>query len=141
MGRPKAEINETEVERLALEGNNNCDIAAKFGVDESVIRDRFPEILRKKRAELRACLRTAQIEKALGGDTTMQIWLGKQYLEQADKSEVKSDNKTHVEFAECSDTELIARTAALFAGTAGSSTGNVLQVQAAAGGTNGVHKK
>jgi hypothetical protein len=35
-------------------------------------------------------LRRKQLEKAMGGDSTMLIWLGKNMLGQSDKSEVKT---------------------------------------------------
>lgn len=92
MGRPLTDINEKMVAKLALRGNNNCDIAAYFGVDESTIRERFPEILRKNRALRRARLRAKQYEQALKGNTTMLIWLGKQELDQADKQETKNES-------------------------------------------------
>ena len=38
-------------------------------------------------------LRRAQFEKALGGNVAMQIWLGKQHLDQKDKIEQTSYNE------------------------------------------------
>ena len=38
-------------------------------------------------------LRRAQFEKALGGNVAMQIWLGKQHLDQRDKIEQTSYNE------------------------------------------------
>jgi len=89
MPRPKAKIDAVTVSRMALEGARNTDIADHFGVDESTIRDRFPEILRKKRAERRMNLRRMQYQKAMRGDGAMLIWLGKNELEQADRQAIE----------------------------------------------------
>lgn len=90
MGRPLADIDEEEVAKLALSGAKNAEIAAYFGVDENTITSRFSKILTKKRSIRRMKLRAAQTDKAMGGDTTMLIWLGKNDLDQTDKVEQKS---------------------------------------------------
>lgn len=87
MAPPLADIPEDEVASLALKGAKNAEIAAYFGVDEATIGRRFAKLLTKKRSVRRMNLRAAQTDKALGGDTTMLIWLGKNDLEQTDKVE------------------------------------------------------
>lgn len=52
---------------------------------------KFAEYFEQKRGRGKIALRRKQYEKALGGDNTMLLWLGKQYLEQADKQDIKSD--------------------------------------------------
>lgn len=87
MGRPLADIDEEEVVRLASRGAKNAELAAYFGVDEETISRRFAKILTKTRSIRRMHLRGVQTDKALGGDTTMLIWLGKNDLDQTDKVE------------------------------------------------------
>ena len=41
----------------------------------------------------RISLRRAQFEKALGGNVAMQIWLGKQHIDQKDKIEQTNINE------------------------------------------------
>jgi len=79
-------------EGYALDGCQNNTICTLMGWDDNFI-DQRPDIrklLTKKRAERKLKLYKAQNSKALtGNDTTMQIWLGKNVLDQADKNETK----------------------------------------------------
>jgi hypothetical protein len=62
---------------------------------DRVLRSRFLDIIScasEKRAELRCKLRKKQIELVLGGDRTMLVWVGKQYLGQSDKTVDVSQN-------------------------------------------------
>ncbi len=45
----------------------------------------FAEYLEQKRSRLRSSLMGKQFETAMGGNVTMMIWLGKNYLDQKDK--------------------------------------------------------
>jgi len=47
-------------------------------------------------ANLRSSLRSAQVRLALTGHPTMLIWLGKQFLGQSDKQEIKQENTLNV---------------------------------------------
>lgn len=47
----------------------------------------FATVFKEKRTGGKASLRRAQWRKAVDGDSTMLIWLGKQYLGQSDKME------------------------------------------------------
>ena len=94
MGRPE-KVSEDEVAELAFQGCQTATIARLLGVDESTIRKRFPELLKKKRAERKQALRNRQWQLLMSDDApsarTMAIWLGKNELGQADKSEVRQD--------------------------------------------------
>lgn len=71
-------------------------IAATMGIDEDTLRKRCPtdnkcsfsEFRQQKLAKGDELLRTAQFKNAMSGNVTMQIWLGKQRLNQADKQEI-----------------------------------------------------
>lgn len=71
------------------------EIAAFFDVDVNTIESHvkahygknFSEVFKEKRKLGHVSLRRKQYEKALEGNTTMLIWLGKQYLKQLDKIE------------------------------------------------------
>lgn len=85
MARPRKEIDDDEVARMAFEGASNREIAAILGCDDKTIANRFSAILAKKRAERRVNLRRAQNAAAESGNAALLIWLGKQELEQADR--------------------------------------------------------
>lgn len=86
MARPPLKVDPKKVEELAASGAKVVEIADYFGVSRDVIHDRFATELSKGKAKLRESLRRAQVKQAKRGNTTMLIWLGKQYLGQTDKS-------------------------------------------------------
>lgn len=89
-GRPKVEVDLAEVEDLASEGNRCEDIARVLGFSKATLfgREDIREAYEKGRAQLAVNLRHWQILCAKDGNPNMLIWLGKQYLDQADKREV-----------------------------------------------------
>lgn len=123
MARPQKEstLSEEQIERLASVGCTDTEIASLAGISERVLQSSFSTLLKKGRNEMRDRLRTAQIRKALGHfyekedkdgniliytappDTTMLIWMGKQYLGQSDKTENKN-----IDVSKLSDDELRA---------------------------------
>lgn len=72
------------VEGMASVGATDREIAEFTGVSISTLARRCGDLLTKSRADLRIRLRRAQIKSALDGNVTMQIWLGKQMLDQSD---------------------------------------------------------
>lgn len=89
MARPKKyDIDTVEVEKLASYGCTNTEIADFFSCDESLIRKSYSENLTKGRSQGKIRLRKMQWKSAEDGNVTMQIWLGKQVLGQAEKQEV-----------------------------------------------------
>lgn len=74
------------------------EIAAWFDVsidtiERACIREKkmqFAEYFDKKRRRGLISLRRKQMDVALSGNTTMLIWLGKQYLDQSEKVESKT---------------------------------------------------
>jgi hypothetical protein len=88
-GRPRAEIDLRKVERLAALMATDDEIAAELKVSRSTIARRketaaFSETLVRGKDRGLLSLRRAQFKAALKGNTTMQIWLGKQLLGQKD---------------------------------------------------------
>jgi hypothetical protein len=82
-------IDATVVEGMASVGATDKEIAEFVGCSVDTLTRRFADNLSKSRADLRVRLRRAQITTALEGNPTMQIWLGKQMLGQADQSTIK----------------------------------------------------
>lgn len=72
------------------------EIAGLLQVDYDTLNSRIlekhniatSEYIKNKSANGRQSLRRAQYKKAMAGNPTMLIWLGKQYLDQRDKSEI-----------------------------------------------------
>ena len=99
-GRPKAEINKDEFEKLCQMQCTREEICAWFRITDKTL-DRwckdtydcsFSAIFAEKRGVGRISLRRAQMQQALSGNTTMLIFLGKNYLKQTDKQEVSHEN-------------------------------------------------
>lgn len=88
MGRPRKPVDPALVAKLARIGCTDREIAGIVGMEESGVSKRFSEVLTKAREVMRERLRRVQWKNAMKGNVTMQIWLGKQMLGQADKAEV-----------------------------------------------------
>jgi hypothetical protein len=99
-GRPKADIDWNKVNKYLQAQCNATGIAGLLGisVDTLYIRCKtdhkmdFSAYSAQKKAEGKELLRAKQYQSAMEGDKTLQIWLGKQYLEQKDKSDITTDD-------------------------------------------------
>lgn len=104
MGRPRIEFDLKQVEML---GKIQCtleELAAVLDVNTETIERRmkddveFCAAYKKGRENGKASLRRKQWELALAGNVVMNIWLGKQYLGQADKQELTGKDGEGIEF-------------------------------------------
>ena len=88
-GRKRIVIDWEQVERLAMIFCTQEEIAYVMGVSVDTLQRRkeFAVTYKKGREKGKISLRRAQYKRAMDGNTTMQIWLGKQYLGQTDKLE------------------------------------------------------
>lgn len=91
-GRPRKEISPDQLEQLAAIQCTDLEICAVLGISHDTLmrRKREPEYqraLEEGRAKGRASLRRAQWKAATSGNTSMLIWMGKQFLDQRDKPE------------------------------------------------------
>jgi len=89
MGRPKKVIDENLIIDLASKGYTQDYIAVMCECSDETLRNRFSPALKKGWAIRNGCLQAKQNELAIAGNPTMGIWLGKQWLGQADKVEHK----------------------------------------------------
>jgi AraC-like DNA-binding protein len=95
-GRPRIEIDWQTFDRLCEVQCTLAEIAAHFGVSEDTIERAvkrehgvsFADYFGEKRKAGFISLRRRQYELAMAGNATMLIFLGKQYLGQADKQHV-----------------------------------------------------
>src|SRR5690242_11216280 len=94
-----ASINLAELEKLAAMQCTDEEIAAWFNVSPRTIERRrkspvFAETICRGKARGRISLRRAQLKILEQGNATMGIWLGKQYLGQADQIDVNTNHQT-----------------------------------------------
>lgn len=96
MARPKVNIDWKKVDRYLQAHCDGAGIAGLLGIDPETLyracqRDHkigFSEYAAQKKGEGKELLKARQFETAMSGNVSMQIWLGKQYLGQRDKSDV-----------------------------------------------------
>lgn len=97
-GRPEAIINWDDVGTWISMGANGVECAARLGIHYDTLANRcrsdnnsnFSEFLQQNRSKGDILLKEAQTKKALSGDSTMLIWLGKVRL---DQRELKEEQK------------------------------------------------
>jgi gamma-glutamylcysteine synthetase len=88
MGRPLLELDEEQIEELAAMFCTMKEIAAVMGCNVDTLHDRFSDVIAKGRDRGKMTLRKQQWKAANNGNVVMLIWLGKQYLEQQDKTQL-----------------------------------------------------
>lgn len=96
MGRPRTEIDWDAMDKLCRMQATLVEVASFFDCSEDTINNAikreygytFSEYHKRKSAGGRSSLRRKQFESALKGNTSLLIWLGKQYLGQADVARV-----------------------------------------------------
>jgi len=101
MARPKANIDWNKVDKYLQAQCGGTGIAGLLGIHpntlyetcKEVYKCNFSEYSEQKKGEGKELLRAKQFQTAMDGNVTMQIWLGKNYLEQADKQEIKGEIK------------------------------------------------
>ena len=95
-GRPEANINWDEVGYMLEAGCTGTEVAASIGIHPNTLYNRvkeefncdFSDYLQEKRSKGNQSLKIAQYEAAVKDkDRSMLIWLGKQRLDQKDKTD------------------------------------------------------
>tara|TARA_Y100000004_G_scaffold163203_1_gene192391 strand:+ start:121 stop:447 length:327 start_codon:yes stop_codon:yes gene_type:complete len=93
MARPLKVIDKDAIQKLAQLHCTYDEIAQFCGVSTKTLQRNYVHLIKKGREMGKISLRRAQFEKALSGSVPMQIWLGKQHLDQKDKIEQTSYNE------------------------------------------------
>ena len=93
MARPLKKIDTQAITKLAQLHCTFDEIAEFCDVSTKTLQRNYVHLIKKGREMGRISLRRAQFEKALGGNVAMQIWLGKQHLDQKDKIEQTNFNE------------------------------------------------
>ena len=92
-GRPKIKLDPLMIQNLASIFCTNREIAAMMSCSTDTLVRNYADHIKKGREQGKSSLRRRQWEKAMEGNTTMLIWLGKQYLEQKDQPIAEVDKK------------------------------------------------
>jgi len=91
MGRPQKKIDADQVEQLAALGCSVSEIATVVKCSKPTLERRFMPTIEKGRERFKISLKRMQYESAASGSVTMQIWLGKQYLDQSNHVDLSLD--------------------------------------------------
>lgn len=93
VGRPRIEIDEELLFKLATIHCTMKEMVDILGVSEDTLKNNFSGIIDKGKAEGKTRLRRKQMEVALEGNPTMLIFLGKAMLGQSDNPINNEDKK------------------------------------------------
>ena len=93
MASPLKKIDDEAIKKLAQLHCTFEEIAEFCDVSTKTLQRRYVHTIKKGREMGRISLRRAQFEKALSGNVVMQIWLGKQHLDQKDRIEQTNYNE------------------------------------------------
>ena len=95
-------VPKAKVRMLASCGCSFREIAKYFAADEAVIRKKFREDYEQGRQDMKVKLRQAQWKGALEhGNTSLLIFLGKNYLGQSDKTDLEAANNLESVLKSC----------------------------------------
>lgn len=106
MGRPQKKIDWKRVDQLLMKGCEGVEIAPHFDMHSHTFYDRveqkykvtFTEYCQQKRNKGRSYIKEKQFDKAMKGDNTMLIWVGKQLCDQKENHEVSVQPETMTHF-------------------------------------------
>lgn len=99
-GRPQAFIDWKIVDELLEAGCPGTEIADSIGINQNTLYDRcntdngitFSHYSQLKSAKGEHKIRQKQYQKAIDGDNTLLIWLGKVRLKQTENQQITPDN-------------------------------------------------
>ena len=98
-GRPRIAINWKQVDQMCGVHCTGEEQASILGIDYDTLnsackrehKKSFSDYYKEKSANGKMSLRRKQYSQAMEGNTTMLIWLGKNWLGQTDKQEIKQE--------------------------------------------------
>ena len=93
MARPLKKVDPQAIIKLAQLHCTFEEIAEFSEVSTKTLQRNYVHLIKKGRQMGKISLRRAQFEKALNGNVVMQIWLGKQHLDQKEKIEQTNFNE------------------------------------------------
>ncbi len=93
MARPMKSVDTQTILKLSQLHCTYEEIAQFCGISTKTLQRNYVHLIKKGRETGKISLRRAQFEKALSGSVPMQIWLGKQHLDQKEKIEQTNLNE------------------------------------------------
>lgn len=84
-GRKRLELDERQIGALAEMQCTMTEIAAVMGCSVDTLERRYADTIKSGRESGKSSLRRMQYKKAMEGNPTMLIWLGKHYLQQKEQ--------------------------------------------------------
>lgn len=87
MARPKLEIDEETVKKLAALNCSMEEIGHVVGCSVDTLERRFADIIKEGRSHGKVSLKRKMFDTAISGNVTMMIWLSKNLLGYSDKTE------------------------------------------------------
>ncbi|MCL4408214.1 MAG: hypothetical protein M1542_07625 [Thermotogae bacterium] len=99
MGRPKKAIDYETVEKLALIHCTEEEIGEFLDISVRTLQrnKEFCRVYKKGLKKGKMSLRRMQFKAAEDGNVAMMIWLGKQYLGQTDKQELRHEGELQID--------------------------------------------
>lgn len=99
-GRKRIKIDWNKVDKMLAAGCNGVEICGALGISYDTLtracnrekKAEFADYSAQKRASGDNLLRMAQFKNAMAGNVSMQIWLGKNRLNQTDKPQSDHDS-------------------------------------------------
>jgi len=88
MARRRIEINEDNLEELAAMCCTMNEMAAYFDCSVDTLERNYADAIKKGRDRGKTSIRREQYKAAMNGNITMLIWLGKQLLDQQDRTQL-----------------------------------------------------
>jgi len=101
MSCPKKPLDWDKIDSLLIAGCPGTEVAGSLGIHPDTLYARveeekgmgFSSYLSEKRSNGKALIRQKQFNKALDGDSTLLIWLGKTSLEQREHAQLADSEK------------------------------------------------
>lgn len=84
-GRKRLELDGGQIRALAEIQCTMTEIASVMGCSVDTLERRFADVIKSGRESGKSSLRRMQYKRAMEGNPTMLIWLGKHYLEQKEQ--------------------------------------------------------
>jgi len=95
-GRPRKVIDEDQLEKMAMSGLTNDEMASILNVSDDTLINNYSGVIKRGRANLNMSLKRRQIKAAMEGNATMLIWVGKQYMGQKDRQDISHEDQQPV---------------------------------------------
>ena len=100
-GRPEIKIDWSKVDKYLQAQCNGIGIAGLLGISKDTLYDKclednktlFSDYSALKKGEGKELLRAKQFSTAMEGDKTMLVWLGKQYLDQKERTDITTGDQ------------------------------------------------